>query len=191
MSTARPIKCRACRGLFIRTRPMQVACSMDCAAWVARTKREQAARRVAAEERRAHAKALLAIKPRAKLIAEAQAAVNRYVRLRDAALPCISCGREPSWGGQWHASHLRSVGAASAVRFHLWNIWRACSICNHHLSGNVAEYERHLRARIGSVKVDWLYAQTQRAVYQREYLIRLRSVMTKKAKRLEARSAAV
>lgn len=177
----RPIKCRACGGLFSRVRPMQVACSLPCSIRVAQDRR-------AKQERKDHAARKLAAKPRSRLLAEAQAEFNRYIRLRDTGRPCISCGRDAHWGGQWHASHLRSVGAASALRFHLWNVWRACSICNHHLSGNVAEYERRLRTFIGDARVDWLRAQNKPAEFSREYLERLRRVFRKKANRLEART---
>lgn len=177
----RPIKCHGCRAPFVRVRPLQVACSLDCAARVAREKREKEDRRQTRERKRE-------LKPRPQLLAEAQTEFNRYVRLRDAGRPCTSCGRDAQWGGQWHASHLRSVGAASALRFHLWNVWRACSICNHHLSGNVAEYERRLRTFIGDARVDWLRAQNKPAEFSREYLERLRRVFRKKANRLEART---
>ena len=127
------------------------------------------------------------IKTRAQWLAECQAVINRYVRLRDAGKPCVSCDRPASWDGQWHASHLRSVGAASAVRFHLWNIHKACSICNHHLSGNVAEYLPRVRARIGDNKVAWLYDQNQLVRYDVAYLKRLKAVMGSRLRRLEKR----
>ena len=67
------------------------------------------------------------IKPRGKWIAEAQAAVNKYIRLRDRDKPCISCGnnREHKMGLSGHrydAGHYRSRGAAGHLRFNLLNI---------------------------------------------------------------------
>ena len=180
--------CRSCRQPFERLRTTQVVCSRVCALALVADGKARKAAKAAKDDRKVTRAKLQALKPRAKLLAEAQQAVNRYVRLRDAGKPCISCDRPPTWDGQWHASHFRSVGAASAVRFHLWNIWRACSICNHHLSGNLAEYEPRLRAMIGDAKVDWLRAQNQRVTYSRDYLLRLRAVFTKKANRKERRS---
>ena len=127
------------------------------------------------------------IKPRQDWLAECQAIVNKYVRLRDRHLGCCSCDRPPSWDGQWHASHLRSVGAASAVRFNLWNIAKGCSICNNHKSGNLGEYLPRARARWGDERVDWLYAQNQLVKYEIPYLERFKAVMGKKLKRLEKR----
>jgi len=128
-------------------------------------------------------------KPRAKWLAECQVIVNKIVRLRDRHLPCCSCDRQASWDGQWHASHFRSVGAASALRFNLLNIHKGCSICNHHLSGNIAGYTPRLIEKIGQERVDWLYTQNQLANYSIDYLARFKAVMGKKLRRLEKRMA--
>jgi hypothetical protein len=128
-----------------------------------------------------------AAKPRSKWLAECQAIVNRYVRIRDRALPCCSCDRPASWDGQWHASHFRSVGAASGIRFHLWNIHKGCSICNNHLSGNLAGYHPRLVVRIGPEKVEWLQAQNAVVKHPVAYLKRFKAVMGKRLRRLEAR----
>lgn len=159
----------------------------------------QAAKAQRAEEKKARAAAKVeraetrrrkeAIKPRSKWLAECQVIVNKIVRIRDARLGCCSCDRGSDWDGQWHASHLRSVGAASAVRFHLWNIHKGCSVCNNHLSGNLAEYLPRIRVRIGDQKVDWLYQQNHLATYDVEYLKRFKRVMGKKLKRMERRHA--
>ena len=193
--TFRRTRCAHCKQKFIPERPSQIV-HVECVeAWT----EAQAAKRERAEAKAARAAAKVeraetrrrkeAIKPRAKWLAECQAIVNKIVRLRDAHLGCCSCDRPASWGGQWHASHLRSVGAASAVRFHLWNIHKSCSICNNHLSGNLAEYLPRIRARIGDEKVDWLYEQNQVVKHDIEYLKRFKAVMGRKLKRMEKRNA--
>ena len=180
-TTLHPKACRQCKREFTPARPMQAVCSPVCAARKVRSDKaaEKAADRAMTRKRRE------AAKPRAKWLAECQAIVNKMVRLRDADQPCISCDRPASWDGQWHASHLRSVGAASAVRFHLWNIHKGCSICNNHLSGNIAEYLPRVRARIGDEKVDWLYAQNDLVRHDVAYLARFKAVMGKRLKRME------
>lgn len=175
----RPRECAQCKSWFNPQRMGMRVCSPICASRLVRAenavkKEEFKARKVAA-------------KPRSKWLAECQAIVNKIVRIRDAHLGCCSCDRGPNWDGQWHASHLRSVGAASAVRFHLWNIHRACSICNNHLSGNIAEYLPRIRARIGDDKVDWLYTQNQLVRHDIPYLTRFKAVMGKRLRRLEKR----
>ncbi len=128
-----------------------------------------------------------AAKTRPEWLAECQEVVNKYVRLRDRNLGCCSCDKPAAWDGQWHASHLRSVGAASSVRFNLWNIAKGCSVCNHRLSGNLVSYLPRARERWGDEKIDWLYSQNQRANYTIDYLERLKRVMSKKVRRLEKR----
>lgn len=126
-----------------------------------------------------------ALKSRAKWLAECQAIINKYVRLRDKDLPCCSCDRPASWDGQWHASHYRSVGAASAVRFNLWNIHKGCSICNNYLSGNIANYRPRILERIGEEKHEWLMSQNQLVRYEIEYLEKFKRVMGKRLRRKE------
>lgn len=125
------------------------------------------------------------LKSKAQWAKEAQTAVNKYVRLRDSHLGCVSCDKPASWDGQWHASHFRSVGAATAVRFNLWNIHKSCSVCNNWKSGNLSEYEPRLREKIGAEKVDWLRTQNQLSAHSVEYLKRLKIIFTKRAKRRE------
>lgn len=173
-------KCRTCKKPYEPTRPIQTACSVACSiiqAKEARIKKE-------AKEDKAKREKL---KSRAQWMKEAQAAVNSYVRKRDAHLGCISCDRQASWNGQWHASHFRSVGAASAVRFNLWNIHKSCSVCNNWKSGNLSEYEPRLREKIGDSKVDWIRTQTQPRTYSIEYLARLKKIFTKKVKRMNVK----
>lgn len=126
-----------------------------------------------------------AIKKLSAWEAECQAIVNKIARIRDRNDGCISCHLPATWDGQWHGSHFRSVGAASAVRFNLWNIHKSCSACNRHKSGNIAEYEPRLVAKIGQEKVDWLKAQNQTTRYRVDYLKRFKAVMGKKLRRLE------
>jgi hypothetical protein len=182
-------KCKACRTVFEPLRPLQNACGIECALVLAaagRVKREKSA--ATADRRETRAK-LEKLKSRAQWAREAQAMVNKYVRLRDAGLGCVSCDKPASWPGQWHASHFRSVGAAPGLRFNLWNIHKACSVCNNHLSGNLAGYLPRLISKIGLDRVEWL--QSQNAVDRRsaEYFERVKAVFSRKAKRMEIRNA--
>ena len=156
-------------------------------AQAAKALREEAKKaRAAAKVERAETKRRKeAAKSRSDWLADCQAIINRYVRLRDRDLPCCSCDRPASWGGQWHASHFRSVGAASGLRFHLWNIHKGCSICNNHLSGNIAGYRPRLIERIGLERFHWLESQNHLVRYDVEYLKRLKAVIGKKLKRME------
>lgn len=179
--------CKACRTPFQKRTQMHAYCSHACGIADAE---KLAARRVAKVEREARADLRarkIEAKPLSYFAGLAEDQVNRYVRLRDAHLGCVSCSKTKNWTGQWHASHFRSVGAATAVRFNLWNIHKACSQCNKWLSGNLAAYEPALRERIGHAKVDWLRSQNQITYYTREYLTRLKTVFAKRCRRLEKR----
>lgn len=181
MKPTKQPKCRVCKQPFTRFRPMQSICQ-DTQCIITTVERAKAKR-----ERldRAETKQKLSdIKPRAKYMAEAQAIANRYARVRDTKDGCISCDKPANWGGQWHGSHFRSVGAASAVRLNLWNIHKACSICNNHLSGNVEAYRPRLIEKIGVEKVDWLYTQNRLVKHDIDYLKKYKKVIGKRLNRM-------
>ena len=94
------------------------------------------------------------LKTRAQWLKEAQTEFNKYIRLRDAHLPCISCGRHHT--GQYHAGHYRTVGSMPALRFNEDNVHKQCSACNNHLSGNIVNYRINLLAKIGQQRLEIL-----------------------------------
>ena len=160
---ARPKKCRVatCRALFVPSRMGQAVCSPACA-MIDAPRHEPKARKALADIERKDIKVRKEkLKSRADHLREAQAAVNEYVRLRDAHLPCISCDSTPNdndlmTGSRWDAGHYRSVGACPELRFEPLNIHRQCVKCNRNLSGNAVEYRIRLVQRIGAEKVAWL-----------------------------------
>jgi Bacteriophage Lambda NinG protein len=143
MGRKRPKACKQCGAEFTPARPLQAVCGLQCAVASSREKALVEAARIEAKrikERKVE------LKPRSKWLQEAQAAVNAYVRARDAHLPCISCQRYHT--GQYHAGHYRSVGAMPSLRFcAAWNIHKQCSACNNHLSGAMIDYRINLIAK--------------------------------------------
>ena len=160
---AKPKKCRVatCRASFVPSRMGQAVCSPACA-MIDAPRHEPKARKALADIERKEIKVRKEkLKSRADHLREAQAAVNEYVRLRDAHLPCISCDSTPNdndlmTGSRWDAGHYRSVGACPELRFEPLNIHRQCVKCNRNLSGNAVEYRIRLVLRIGAEKVAWL-----------------------------------
>lgn len=138
--------CRQCgRGFFARS-SMQTLCSPKCALAELRSKKKAArVERVATREK------LEALKPHGHWVKLAQRSFNRYIRLRDAALPCISCGRMHA--GSWDAGHYLTQGARPELRFNEDNCHRQCVPCNQHLHGNLVLYRVGLIARIGEARV--------------------------------------
>ncbi|WP_426103239.1 recombination protein NinG [Pseudomonas sp. PSPC3-3] len=183
-------RCSECRVMFTPSRSSQAVCGeIECAIAHGKSEKGRAiAGKALAEVGRRDIKVRKEkLKSRADHAKEAQAVINRYVRLRDAHLGCISCNKPANWGGQWHCSHFRSVGAAAHLRFNLWNMNKSCSQCNAHLSGNIMVYRPRLVEKIGAEKVAWLECNQDLVRHEIPYLKRLKAVFTKKAKRLEAR----
>lgn len=177
----KPRECRQCGKLFAPLRALQSVCGPVCAR---KKVNADKAREKADIKRRKEA-----LKRPRDWLDECQAIVNKIARLRDRDDGCISCERPASWDGQWHGSHFRSVGAASAVRLNLWNVHKACSICNNHLSGNIAGYRPKLVQKIGAERVEWLEAQNEVTRYSVDYLKRFKAVMGKRLRRMERRLA--
>ena len=149
-------KCKFCGDEFKPVRSMQSVCSPDCACKLVEQKKIKTADKAIKDKEKELRKHLKESKERLKtkgqLAKEAQAAFNKYVRLRDKDLPCISCGRHHQ--GQYHAGHYRSVGSSPHLRFNLWNVHKQCSVCNNHLSGNLINYRMNLIKKIGLDKFD-------------------------------------
>lgn len=122
---------------------------------------------------------------------EAQAAFNKYVRLRDEGLPCISCGRLPEqkYGGSMDCGHYRSRGAAAHLAFNLHNTAGQCVFCNRNQSGAQKEFEQGLIERIGAEKVEALNNDNSTRKFDIPYLQRIKSIFTRKARQLEKRRA--
>ncbi len=132
-------ECTVCRVEFMPWNSMQQVCGIRCA---------QRVPVIARKKDRADTKRRKdAVKSRGQWQQEAQQAFNAWIRVRDSALPCISCGRMHE--GQWHAGHYLSTGARPELRFDEQNVHRQCQPCNTHLHGNLVMYRAGLVERIG------------------------------------------
>ena len=187
----KPRKCRHCKQMFQPTYCGQNTCSFECqvALGVFFAERSKAKREKAERIAEIASTKILREKLKTKRdwMREAQAAINSYVRVRDSELGCISCDKPSSWNGQWHASHFKSTGANSFLRFNLWNIHKACSVCNNHLSGNIGEYSKRLPEKIGNERFEYLDTAPKIGKYSVEYLKRLRDIFRKKTRILMRR----
>ncbi|MBF7978102.1 MULTISPECIES: recombination protein NinG [Rahnella] len=113
---------------------------------------EQQRKQTTQQERRSLKIRKLAVQPRSYFIKQAQQAVNAYIRERDKHLPCVSCGTLSA--AQWDAGHYRTTAAAPQLRFDPRQIWKQCSVCNQHKSGNLVPYRAELIRRIGLAEVE-------------------------------------
>ena len=181
-------KCKVCPETFIVQRIGQKVCGPKCAVDLARIDREKKEADERRESRAADRKRKEEMMPLKKHLKLTEAVINRYVRLRDYHEGCCSCDKPSHWDGKWNASHFKSVGSNSLLRFHLWNIHKGCSECNLFKSGNLLGYKERLVMKIGPEKVQWLEDRKNGSKeYTAEYLIRMRRIFSKKCKRLEKR----
>jgi len=126
---------------------------------------------------------------------EAQSAFNRYIRIRDDGKECVSCGNpligknNYLTGSAIDASHYRSRGAASHLKFNVFNVHSACTRCNRQLSGNAVEYRIRLIERIGLERVERIESDNEPRRFDIPYLQRIKSIFTRKARQLEKRRA--
>jgi hypothetical protein len=122
---------------------------------------------------------------------EAQAAFNRYIRMRDLDKDCVSCGRVLNGASNYltgsaiDASHYRSRGAASHLKFNVFNVHSACTRCNRQLSGNAVEYRIRLIKRIGLQRVEQLESSSTPRKFSIDYLKRVKAIFTRRARHYE------
>ena len=146
--------CKVCKSKFTSMLSTARVCSPICAMRFARASRDKAEKTAQVKERREDKVNREKIKSRADWAKEAQASFNAWVRMRDAHLPCISCGRHHE--GQYHAGHYLSRGARPELAYEPLNCQKQCAPCNVYLSGNIALYRINLIQRIGLDRVEWL-----------------------------------
>ena len=188
-----PTRCKHCRIKFTAD---EKACAQrihaDCVdPWLSKQLAKQAAAREKKEraefrERKERAK------PRSKWLAEAQAVVNRYVRLLALSRGegCYTCGATPAqkFGGTYDAGHFRSVGSAPHLRYWVPQIKLQCIPCNRHKGGMALAFRQALVRDHGQEWVERLEAMHHTAKFDIPYLIRLKAVFSKKNRRLEKKN---
>ena len=149
-------KCKECSEYYTKFRSTQQVCSVKCAMAMGKRKAEEKRKKLEKADRLEASRRMRErkekLKSRSDWLKDLQRVFNEFIRLRDADLPCISCGRYHQ--GQWHAGHYRSVGACPELRFNEDNAHKQCSACNSHLSGNILEYRLGLIEKIGLERVE-------------------------------------
>ena len=115
---------------------------------------------------------------------ELEAVFNKFIRLRDAGKPCISCGTPLS--GKFDAGHYYPAGSYKNIRFDERNVHGQCVHCNQHKHGNIAEYTLRLPERIGKESFDQLVLdRLKERHYTIPELIELKVIYKDKIKKYE------
>ena len=192
----KPKTCKnpACRASFVPQRLGQAVCNYTCGLAIKDVNQEKARKSLAQVERREIKVRKEKLKSRADHMRETQVVFNEFIRLRDAAHPCISCDSVSTddgliTGSRWDAGHYRSVGSCPELRFEPLNVHRQCVRCNRNLSGNAVEYRIRLVQRIGAEKLDWLEGPHEAQRYTVEELKAIKAkyrAMTRELKRAAA-----
>lgn len=176
-------KCKFCQNYtddWLRV-PAGSFCSYDHAVKFANRAMYNKAQKAAKRE---HKAAKQKLKTKRQYMSEAQSAVNRYIRARDAGKPCISCGAmpEPKRGGTVDAGHYRSRASAPHLRFNLLNISAQCTKCNRFMGGNIVSYRRELIKKIGVDRLERLETDNEPRRFTVEYLQRIKRIFNKRAR---------
>lgn len=190
-------KCKSCKEFVAAESGIKVPagffCSMDHAITFANEKqikaRERQIAKVNADTKRKHRADKESLKTAGDYTKEAQASVNKYIRLRDYGKPCISCGNSPAqkYGGTIDAGHYRSRGAAGHLRFNTFNIHGQCVKCNRFNSGNAVDYRLKLIEKIGVDRVERLENDNAPRDFTIDYLKRIKKIFNKRARLQEKR----
>lgn len=167
-------------------------CSPECATailekhWAKqRLQQERARKRSQKAEKAKDKKRLGELQPMSHWLKLTQGVFNEYIRLRDIAEPCISCGTNSDV--QYCAGHFRTRGAAGHLRFDENNTNKQCNKrCNLEMSGNIAGYRPRLVEKIGLEAVESLENDNTLKSWTREELADLRRKYRAKIKDLES-----
>tara|TARA_S200002703_G_scaffold44963_1_gene39367 strand:+ start:2673 stop:3197 length:525 start_codon:yes stop_codon:yes gene_type:complete len=139
------MRCKNCKEIFEPKHFNQKYCfDSDCVAvWVEKSKKDnwkKLKKRMKAE-----------LETTQSLMKKCQSVFNRWVRLRDAGQPCISCGGE--LGEKYDASHYFSSGGHKSVTFDPDNVHASCVHCNRYLHGNLLNYQIGIEKKIGGERL--------------------------------------
>jgi len=184
----KPRKCKICPEKFIPRNSLQTVCSPKCAIQLANHLSERKKKRQEKLQRDELRIRKEKLKTKSDWAKEAQIAVNRYIFWRDFGRPCIACGKPLNYGvrgGAVDASHYRSRGSASHLRYNVLNIHAGCVRCNRELSGNLIPFRINLIERIGANRVESLEYDNTPRKFDIEYLKRVKAIFTRRARHFE------
>ena len=189
--TFRRTRCPHCKGKMdpgVRIHPDCIAPWAEAQEAKAKRAEEKKARAAAKVERAQRKQRIWELMPLRDQLRLVQRDFNEWIRARDAAEPCISCGAPPPDLSGLHAGrdagHYRSVGAASHLRFHPDNVHAQCVHCNQFLAGNATEYRVRLLAKIGPERLAALECSNTPRKWDHEQLRAIRDEAKRRMKEI-------
>jgi len=172
--------CKNCKTKFDpQYNSVQSVCSFECSIELVKANSEKSKKKAWTREKKKRKEAL---KTRSEYQNELQVIFNKWIRLRDKGLNCISCNKPAK---KENAGHYRSVGGNPELRFEPLNNNLQCEYCNTYLHGNLIDYRINLIKKIGIEKVEWLEGKHEPKKYTIEELKGLKVLYRLKIKQLE------
>ena len=162
-------KCKVCQELFTPIQFAQTACGYKCAIIHSKNLKLQKELKDWKVE-----KAILKdkLKTLGQYEAEAKKSFQKWIRMRDVSLPCISCGIEQT--DLWDGGHYKKAEIYSGVIFDENNCHKQCRKCNRFLNGNELNYRQGLIKRYGidfADKIEQKANETRNHKFTKEELI--------------------
>jgi hypothetical protein len=137
-------KCKVCQSVFDIKQTLQAVCSYKCAI-------EYSKKIKANKEAQEWKKQKAVLKEKIKNITnyknDARKHFQKFIRLRDALQPCISCGTYTA--EQYDGGHYKKAEIYSGVIFNEMNCHKQCRKCNNYLNGNELLFREGLIKRYG------------------------------------------
>ena len=154
MKPVKPKKCKSCSKMFVPTyNRIQPTCSLECAM--------KKAKQDAIDKEHKKVKEKVKERDRLGLLMKlAKELAQKYARLRDAELPCISCGATKS--EPWQGGHLFKAELYSGVKLDELNINKQCVKCNFKQDGNEAQYVVGFIKKYGQETFNELYDKAEK-----------------------------
>ena len=165
--TYRKKKCKVCKNWFAPDRQFQEACSIKHAIELVQIKKEAKQKKANNKDKKE-----FRLKDRSLQLRLAQIEFNKFIRIRDKDLPCISCQRHHS--GKYDAGHYKSRGAHPELRFNEDNCHKQCSPCNTQKSGDIFNYRVNLKIKIGADRLQKIEGYNEPANYSIDDIIEIK-----------------
>ena len=177
-------RCRNCKELFKVVRFNSKFCdAIDCKTVEALQNLDKLKQKEVKEWKKRKKEIVKGMETVQDLMKIAQVTFNKFIRLRDKGLPCISCLNDKP--KKVNCGHYYSSGGHKNLTFNEDNVHLQCEYCNTFLHGNLIMYRDSLLKRIGSERLQQL-DDTAHEVrkYSREELRDLNEYYKQKLKEL-------
>jgi len=175
--------CKNCDRVFQPIRRFEKCCSIPCAIAYTKKLKEKNERNEWRKEKLARLDDIKSITEHEK---ESRRVFQKFVRLRDKELPCISCGAVKA--KEWDGSHYFDAYTFTGLIFDERNCHKSCDKCNRFLHGNKTEYRKGLIRRYGVEYVETLEAESdskRERLYEKEDYKEIKLKFLKKIKLLK------